>query len=104
VHESLLLVMNSGAQMLLDKILPKTGQQGSKEGVADLVKLLGATVILPAGSVFMFKGLSCTPQNDVFTQLAYDTPMGGSTKLQESKGVSWKSSTKPSRGNRDHPP
>ncbi|KAJ4030784.1 hypothetical protein NW761_013362 [Fusarium oxysporum] len=83
--------------MLLDKILPKTGQQGSKEGVADLVKLLGATVILPAGSVFMFKGLSCTPQNDVFTQLAYDTPMGGSTKLQESKGVSWKSSTKPSR-------
>lgn len=76
--------------------IAKDGATMFKEAVADLVKPLGATVILPAGSVFMFKGLSCTPQNDVFTQLAYDTPMGGSTKLQEFKGVSWKSSTKPS--------
>ncbi|KAK2127747.1 Aldehyde/histidinol dehydrogenase [Fusarium oxysporum II5] len=71
----------------------KDGVTRFKEAVADLVKPLGATVILPAGGIFMFKGLSCTPQNDVFTQLAYDTPMGGSTRLQESKGVSWKGST-----------
>ncbi|KAJ0150302.1 Uncharacterized protein HZ326_7124 [Fusarium oxysporum f. sp. albedinis] len=76
--------------------IAKDGATRFKEAVADLVKPLGATVILPAGSVFMFKGLSCTPQNDVFTQLAYDTPMVCSTRLQESKGVSWKSSTKPS--------
>ncbi|KAJ4108545.1 hypothetical protein NW760_003139 [Fusarium oxysporum] len=76
--------------------IAKDGATRFKEAVADPVKPLGATVILPAGGVFMFKGLSCTPQKDVFTQLAYDTPMGGSTRLQESKGVSWKGSTKPS--------
>nr|RBQ93880.1 hypothetical protein FVER53263_01564 [Fusarium verticillioides] len=68
-----------------------------KEAVADLVKSLGATVILPAGDVFMFKGLSCTPNNDVFTQLAYDTPMGGSVNLQEVKNVSWQGPKMPSK-------
>ena len=42
----------------------------------DLVKSLGTTVILPAGDVFMFKGMSADSDNNVFTTICYNTPIG----------------------------
>lgn len=58
-----------------------------KGALDDLVKSLGTTVILPAGDVFMFKGMSADSDYNVFTTITYNTPIGGSVETQAAKDL-----------------
>ncbi|KAK5994043.1 hypothetical protein PT974_07483 [Cladobotryum mycophilum] len=69
----------------------------------DLVKSLGTTVILPAGSVFMFKGFSTDDAGNVFTVINYDTSTDDEVQLQRSKDVlhtRWRTPAEPVAGGR----
>ena len=87
--------------------LASVGEEVGKSAAAafqgaldDLVKCLGTTVILPAGDVFMFKGMSADSENNVFTTITYNTPIGGSVKTQEAKDISltrWLTPMKPTK-------
>jgi len=69
-----------------------------KGALDDLVKSLGTTVILPAGDVLMFKGMSADSYNNVFTTVTYNTPVGGLVETQAAKDVShtgWQAPIRP---------
>ena len=48
-----------------------------KRAVTGLADSLSTTVIMPAGDIFMFKGLNTDPQGNVFSGITYSTPSGG---------------------------
>ncbi len=60
-----------------------------KNAFKGLDDALGTTVILPAGDVFMFKGLSADEYHNVFTAISYNTPIDGTAKQQEADSVSF---------------
>ncbi|CAM1505030.1 Fc.00g106670.m01.CDS01 [Cosmosporella sp. VM-42] len=60
-----------------------------KGALEDLVKGLGTAVILPAGDVFMFKGMSCDTGGNVFTSITYATPIGGKVRLHPNYVKGW---------------
>ncbi|EHK96088.1 hypothetical protein M7I_8223 [Glarea lozoyensis 74030] len=75
------------------------GGQGLVDGALDdLVDSLSATVILPAGSVFMFKGFSTDDAGNVFTTINYDTTTGDEVQMRRAKDVlqsRWQAPVKP---------
>ena len=69
--------------------LARSGVDRFKDTLGDLTKSLGTTVILPAGDVFMFKGMSADSDHNVFTTISYDTATeGGTVTSQAAKDVS----------------
>jgi hypothetical protein len=48
---------------------------------------LGVTVILPAGDVFMFKGMDCDENYNVFTTIFYDTLTSGKVTAHASSDI-----------------
>lgn len=75
----------------LKTIREKIGKNGAtllKDVLVDLVKNLGATVIMPASDNFMFKGISRDNGNNIFTTIAYNTQIGDSVEEKASKDVS----------------
>ncbi|ORX98813.1 hypothetical protein BCR34DRAFT_628298 [Clohesyomyces aquaticus] len=76
----------------------KSGKNLLSGALDDLVKSLSATVILPAGSVFMFKGFSTDDDGNVFTTINYDTTTGDEVKMAKAKDIlqtRWLAPTKP---------
>jgi len=57
----------------IGETIAKDGGRLMQEALDKLVKDLGTQVILPAGDVFMFKGLSADSDHNVFTSIVYDT-------------------------------
>ncbi|KAF4496982.1 aldehyde dehydrogenase (NAD+) [Fusarium agapanthi] len=60
----------------------------------DLANSLGATMIPPAGDIFMFKGMSCDENYDVFTTICYDTSTSGQVTTHASSDMSPQPPTK----------
>ncbi|KAG5796115.1 hypothetical protein H9Q69_004848 [Fusarium xylarioides] len=71
------------------------GEKVFKGALDDLANSLGATVILPAGDVFMFKGISCDKNYNVFTTICYDTPTSGKVTAHSSSDMSHTAWQKP---------
>ncbi|KAF5683866.1 aldehyde dehydrogenase (NAD+) [Fusarium circinatum] len=71
------------------------GEKVFKGALDDLANSLGATVILPAGDVFMFKGMSCDENYNVFTTICYDTPTSGKVTAHASSDMSHTAWQKP---------
>lgn len=78
----------------------KNGAALFRGAVKDLVKSLGATVILPAGEVFTFKGFSTDEFGNVFTVTNYDTSTDDTVNLVAAKDISttrWVAPEKPTK-------
>lgn len=73
------------------------GEKVFKGALDDLARSLGATVILPAGDVFMFKGMSADENHNVFTTLSYDTSTSGKATPHASSDMSHTAWVKPER-------
>lgn len=69
-----------------------------KKAVTGLADSLSTTVIMPAGDVFMFKGLNTDAQGNVYSGITYSTPSGGEVKAQgeveKNKGLTTRSFVK----------
>lgn len=79
----------------------KSGGTLFKSALEKLTDSLSTTVILPAGDVFMFKGMSADSDHNVFTTISYDTPTGGTVETQAAKDVSvtrWQAPMKSAAG------
>jgi hypothetical protein len=50
---------------------------------------LKATIILPAGDVFLFKGLSCDSNANLLSIVTYDTPTSGEMERKPAEGWSF---------------
>ena len=67
-----------------------------KNAVTGLANSLSTTVIMPAGDIFMFKGLNTDPQGNVYSGITYSTPSGGEVTthggIEEVEGLTTRSS------------
>jgi hypothetical protein len=85
----------------LSSIGEETAKGGAtlfKGAVDDLAKSLTTTVILPAGDVFMFKGMSADENHNVFTTISYITNTEGTVRSKIAKDISltgWQAPAKP---------
>jgi hypothetical protein len=64
--------------------LARLGGQTMKEALGGLSDNMKTTIMLPAGDVMMFKGLSADGGNNVLTTVTFDSPTKGSCRLQKS--------------------
>ena len=67
--------------------------KGTVTGLADS---LSTTVMMPAGDVFLFKGLNTDPQGNVYSGITYSTPSGGEVTthggIESAQGLTTRSS------------
>lgn len=56
----------------------RSGAERIRGAFNDLAKALSTTVILQAGDVFMFQGMTTEKDHNVFTTITYNTPTEGS--------------------------
>ena len=67
-----------------------------KKAVTGLADSLSTTVVMPAGDIFMFKGLNTDPQGNVYSGITYSTPSGGEVSthggLESVEGLTTRSS------------
>ncbi|KAF3904729.1 hypothetical protein ABW20_dc0100609 [Dactylellina cionopaga] len=69
--------LKSGLERLGDIFVNRISGVGE-----NLVDRLAGTIIMPAGDVFMFKGLSTDENGNVYSGVTYDTPVGGTVELE----------------------